>query len=243
MEEDTIWDIIAGVSGSVLFAMQRLPGLGEGIAGIYAYKANQFKRQIKKMTDHLNAIDVEIKDLKQVFKSEWLQSEEGKTFCYKVLDCILDAQIEDKQQLFVNALINGITDDDLEYIQKLKFIDILRNIAYASLIVLAKMHDIYKDDVRIEGRQITGRPFPVIDRNDLAKKLGSDTLPPYLVISSIYEMESQGLFSNIGEWKKKSDGTFEPGGGFRDELTYTHFTSSFVEFITLRKEDKDNDVS
>jgi len=231
--ENSKKDIIAGAVKSLI---SEVPILRNIINTWDSYKAGQFKRQVEKAIIYL---EENVKDIKKLFSSEWLQTEDGKTFCYKVIDCILDAQIEDKQQLFVNALVNGIRNEELEDIQKLKFVDILRNLSYASLVVLAKMHDIYKDDVRIKGRTITGRPFPLIDRNDLAKKLGSDTLPPYLIISSIYEMESQGLFSNIGEWKERSDGTLEPGGGFRDELNYTEFTYSFVEFITLRKEDKD----
>ena len=45
-------------------------------------------------------------------------------------------------------------------------------------------------------------------------------------------MESQGLFSRTGEWRKSShDGSFVEGGGFSTDLCYTDFTARFVEFI------------
>ena len=47
-------------------------------------------------------------------------------------------------------------------------------------------------------------------------------------------MESQGLFSRTGEWRKNSTGTFVEGGGFSTDLCYTDFTARFVEFVTLK---------
>jgi hypothetical protein len=48
-------------------------------------------------------------------------------------------------------------------------------------------------------------------------------------------MESQGLFSSVGEWRKDNSGRYIVGGGFDSALSYTDFTARFVEFIMEKK--------
>ena len=55
--------------------------------------------------------------------------------------------MEDKQELFINALINGVRDKETSNLEKLKFIDILRHLSLASLMILADMHSIFKNKV------------------------------------------------------------------------------------------------
>ena len=49
--------------------------------------------------------------------------------------------------------------------------------------------------------------------------------------SAVKELESQGLFSRTGEWKKDHEGNFMSGGGFETELCYTDFSARFADFI------------
>ena len=81
----------------------------------------------------------------------------------------------------------------------------------------------------------TTKSYPLVDPSRIAQEL-SDRYDPYLVTSAISEMESQGLFSRIGEWKRDPSGRHLPGGGFSTELCYTNFTARFVEFIIIEED-------
>ena len=101
--------------------------------------------------------------------------------------------------------------------------------------VLAEMHKMLINQVRGTGRPDPTSSFPLVDPTSIAESL-SDRYgyDPYLVISSISEMESQGLFSRTGEWRVDPvTGKHSPGGGFSTELCYTDFAARFVEFIWL----------
>ena len=224
-------DLLQALSGTTKAALSLVPGLGQAIAGYDAYKKSQFDRNIIKIIEHLQN---KIGDLQAFFKSDWINTEKGQQFSRKVFDSAFDAQLEDKQELFINAFINGITDQRTTALEKFKFIDMLRNLSRASLMVLAEMHKMFKKQVRGPGRDPDPvSPFPLVDPGRIAESL-SKMFHPYLVTASINEMESQGLFSRTGDWRKGSDGSYSPGGGFATELCYTDFAARFVEFIMMR---------
>lgn len=231
-QEENNSDIVEYASGVFLHLMGRIPGLGEALGGYDAYKRSAFERNVRKVTTHLQN---KVADLEALFSDEWLQSDEGQQFSRKVFDSAIDMQLEDKQELFVNALINGIENRELSDLEKLKFIDILRHLSLASLMVLCNMHEMFKYQVRGPGRAVNPtEATPQVDPVRIAETLSSK-YDPFLVISAIYEMESQGLFSTISEWKKQDSGSSRPGAGFSTALAYTDFTYRFVEFITDKK--------
>jgi hypothetical protein len=141
--------------------------------------------------------------------------------------------LDDKQELFVNALVNSPTTINLVEIEKLKFVDMLRQLSLASLLVLSEMHQMFIAQVRGPGRNPDLiSPLPQVDPDSIAQKLGH-LYEPYLVTSAIYELQSVGLFSKTGEWRKQGTGEYASGGGFATELCYTDFSARFVEFITI----------
>ena len=228
-------DILQGLSATVKSTLSLIPGFQQAIAGYEGYKRSSFDRNLKNIVSLLMN---KVEDLESFSSDEWIQSDEGQQFVRKVLDAAFDSQLEDKQELFINALINGVNEKETSNLEKLKFVDLLRNISLASLMVLSDMHNLYKDNTIRPGKSRNGasnsRP---IDKNKIAEEL-SDKYHPYLTNSCIYEMESQGLFSNIHGWAKLPDGTFRSGSYFDVALTYTDFTCRFVEFITSRKTPK-----
>jgi len=226
-------DLSQALSGTVKSAISLVPGLGQAIAGYDAYKRSAFDRNVQKAIDHLHD---KVDDLGKLFKTEYIQTEEGKQFARKVFDCAFDEQLEDKQELFINALVNGIHDQETKHIEKLKFVDILRQLSRASLMILAKMHEMFLPQIRGTGRNFDPTsPFPKVDPIKIVEKLSDEVYNPYLITSAISEMESQGLFSTIGEWEKNSSGRPIVGGGFAIALSYTDFTARFVEFILEKK--------
>jgi hypothetical protein len=227
---DKVPDFLEGLKGSVKALISRMPGLGEAVAGWDAYKRSSFERNVKKVIEHLKA---KIDDIEEYFKQDYFKTEHGEKFVRKVFDAAFDTQLEDKQELFINALINGVNDKTTPELEKLKFIDILRHLSRASLMILAEMHKMLIKQVRGPNRQPDPTSsYPLVNPSAIAEGL-SKKYDPYLVTSSISEMESQGLFSSTGEWRKDPvSGIQRPGGGFATEMCYTDFAARFVEFIT-----------
>jgi len=223
-------DSVQALIGTAKSAASLVPGLGQAIAGYDAYKKNSFDRQVQKVIQFLSE---KVENLEEFSKQEWLQTEDGQQFARKVCDCAFDAQLEDKQELFVNALVNGTTNQDCSNLEKLKFVDMIRHLSRASLIVLSEMHTMFAEQVHGPGR--TPDPnlgFAQVDPTNIAEKL-AEKYDPYLVTSAISEMEGQGLFSRTGEWRKDATGRHHPGGGFSTAICYTDFAARFVEFITV----------
>ena len=227
-------DITQGIIGFGKSTISLIPGIGQVLAGWDAYKKSQFDRAVKKAIETLQALNEQVQGLEDIFQDQWWQSDEGKQFARKVWDAAIDQQFEDKQELFINALVQGGKKKDVAHLEKLKFIDILRSLSRAAIMVLADMHEMFKIQVRGQGRSPESTSgYPLVDPNAIASKL-SDRYDPYLVTAAIHEMESQGLFSDIGEWHKDTSGRSRPGGGFNNALCYTDFASRFVEFITIQ---------
>jgi hypothetical protein len=209
-----------------------IPVIGPAIDGYNAYKESVFKRQVDKMLKYLNEKVETVENLKNLFSDEWLNTEEGRQFTNKVFDCIFDAQIEEKQELFINALINGITKKDLLDVAKLKFVDILRNLSLASLNILADIHNIYKTR---QDHESSISSSGLINKDELVKKL-SNKYHPYLIESCFYELKGVGLFSPTVGYTKTHNGKYIVRGYHAEgnEL-YTEFTQKFIEFILFEK--------
>ena len=225
-------DLLQALSGTAKSAASLVPGLAQAIAGLDAYRRSQLDRNIIKIVTHLQE---KVDDLESFLNAQWIRTDEGEQYILKVLDSALDTQIEDKQELFVNALIQGIRNPDIPHLEKLKFIDMLRHLSLASIMILAEIHTMLGGQVRGPGRSPDPTAaFPLVDQENLALKL-SGRYDPYLVTSAVSELESEGLFSRTGEWRKDHGGAYMPGGGFSTSMCYTDFTARFVEFITVEK--------
>jgi len=223
-------DLFKALSGTTKSALSLIPVVGQAIAGFDAYKRNAFERSVLELIKHLSD---KVENLDDFFLQEYFQTDAGEQLLRKTLDSALDAQLNDKQELFVNALVNSPITTNLAEIQKLKFIDMLRHLSLAALMVLSEMHKMFIAQVRGQGRNpdlISS--LPQINPDGIAKKLGH-LFEPYLVTAAIYELQSVGLFSNIGEWRKLGTGEYASGGGFATELCYTDFSARFVDFITI----------
>lgn len=220
---------LEALSGTAKSALSLIPGLGQAIAGWDEYRRSQFDRNILSL---LQTLEQKVSDVRAFTTSEWLQTEDGQQFCWKVFSSALDSQLGEKQELFVNAFVQGVARPEVAQLEKLKFIDMLRQLSKAALMVLADMHTMYARQVRGPGRSPDPiGPYPMVEPTDVAEKL-SNKYDPYLVTAAVYELQSHGLFSTTGEWRKLGDGTLRPGGGFETALCYTDFAARFVEFIS-----------
>ena len=226
--EDREKDLLQFLSATAKSAAFVVPGLGQAIAGWDAYNRSRHDRNVQKVLEYLQD---KVDDIEQFFKEEWLLSEDGQKFANKVIDSSLDAQIEDKQELFINALIHGVNEKELDLLEKLKFVDMLRHLSRSALMVLAEMDSMFISQVRGPNRNPDPiAAFPQVSAESIAEKL-SGKYNPYLVTAAVRELESQGLFSSTGQWIKNPTGGYRAGGGFATELCYTDFAARFAEFI------------
>ena len=205
-----------------------VPGLGVAISGWDAYNRAKLDQSVEALINNLQA---KTDDLQKLFDSEWLKSPDGQQFSWKVVDSALDVQLIDKQDFFANAFVNGVRSHDMAQLEKLKFLDMLRHLSLTALVVLSEIDKLFAGQVRRPNRSTdpTGA-YPLVDAEAIAEKLSSKH-HPYLVIAAVKELESEGLFSKIGEWTKRPDGTYHKGGGFMTELCYTDFSARFADFI------------
>lgn len=208
-------------------ALGVIPGVSQALSGYDAYQRSIHDRNVEAILEQLCH---KVENLEEFASQEWFKTEEGELFVRKTLDAAIDAQSEEKQQLFVNVLVNGPkTDFPIE--QKTKFVDMLRQLSLASIQVLAEMHSMFASKTRRPGKRMDEtEAIPHIDPNKIAEAL-SDRYKPYLVIAAIKELESHGLFSNVGEWRQVGD-RYKAGRGFATELAYTDFSATFAEFIS-----------
>jgi len=226
-------NLIAALTGTAKSAVSIVPGIGQVIAGYDAYRQRVHDRGVEELLKQLVG---KVDDITVLFSDAYFQTEDGQGFARKVVDAALDAQLEDKQELFANVLVNAPGSSSATELEKLKFVDMLRQMSRASLMVLAEMHKMFASQVRGPGRNPTpSQAFPLVDPDKIAEQL-SDRYDPYLVTASISEMQSQGLFSTTGEWRK-ANGRYVAGGGYATALCYTDFAARFVEFITTETGD------
>ena len=229
-------DLLEALKGTAKSAASILPVIAQAIAGYDSYHRSVFEKNLNKI---IKLLQEKVDDIPSFFETDWYKTEDGKQFANKVIDAALDAQLEDKQELFINTLINGPKAEHLNQLEKLKFVDILRHMSRASLMVLADIHNLMVKSVRRENqKKDLIDPFPVIKVENLVNDL-SDKYHPYLINSAVKEMEGQGLFSNIGSWKKNfTTGKYFSAGVLASELCYTEYAANFVEFMQI-KTDKD----
>ena len=215
-----------------------VPLLGLLFAPRDAYEASQRVKYEYYSRHLLEYLSDQVQDLRKLFADPWLQTAEGQLFARKVVGCALDSQLEDKQQLFANVLIHGVVDQELPNLEKLKFVDVLRQLSRAALDVLAEMHPVYRDQVIRPGRPRDGRAAaPQIVIDDLIRRL-SNKFHPFLIESAIAEMTSIGLFSRYSGWYRLPDGEYRTESYLERPIMYSDFTARFVEFISNQALDR-----
>ncbi|MGA8573552.1 MAG: hypothetical protein ACLP7A_08685 [Desulfobaccales bacterium] len=217
--EGTI-EIIGGVTRSFL---SRIPIIKEAIAGAEAYKQYVFKKNVESLTGYLVE---KVNDIEQFSQHESFRTPEGEQFIRKIIDAAIDEQLQDKQEFFINAMINGVNDQTIDQLEKHKLIDILRQLSRAAILVLLEIHNIFANPR--EDRRIAST---LINPDKIAESLSSK-YHPYLTISAITELVSVGLFSSTTEWFKTNDGSYKSGRYTPSGVNYTEFTDRFIAFIS-----------
>jgi hypothetical protein len=213
-------EILGGITKSLL---SRIPVIKEAIAGAEAYRQYTFRKNVQTLMDRLSE---KIDDMEKFSRHESFRTPDGEQFIRKVIDAAIDEQLQDKHEFFINAMINGVNDQTIGQLEKLKFIDILRQLSRIAILVLLEIHNLFKDNRTPPIIQST-----FINPENIAEKL-SYKYNPYLTLSAISELISMGLFSSTIEWFKTHEGGYKSGKYSPSGVNYTEFTAKFIEFIS-----------
>lgn len=184
-----------------------IPGIAILIEPLRKYKETIEKNQIQKF---LKFIDDKIKYLEKYAKIEWYSSEEGREFVEKLVATALNAEYTDKMVYFRNLFINASTNN-IEQIEKLKFIETTAHLSKASLIILAAAKEIRTKSGVHFVRQIDS--IANIDKIINITNFNKD-----LVLGCINELYSEGVFNS----------NHYPSG----TVVYSDLTEKFVCFLS-----------
>ncbi|MCB4791847.1 MAG: hypothetical protein LHV68_08165 [Elusimicrobia bacterium] len=226
----SLFNSLKTVSRTVL--LSEYPILLPIVLGYDVFKKHVFDRNAKTFTNHL---ELKVADVKKLLCDKWLKTKDGNLFVNKIFASAMDAQIEEKQELFVNALINGINNKKIPIMKKLKFIDILRNMSCSAVLVLIEIDKVYREPLIKYLNKSSCQPVQ-IDKRRIINNL-KNVFEPYLVDSAIEEMKSLGIFSSTTEWYKYELGEYRKSQDLGTGFAYTSFSYQFYEFIKSKETD------
>ena len=203
-----------GIKEGLIEVAKLIPGLGTLIEGVRAYqnKIEELQRE-----EFIKAFDDRLKKREGRFSRDWdwYKTDEARQVIKKIIASALNAEYADKIDYFANAIFN--VANDYEPVERLKFIEILRNISKPALIVL-------KAEKRLQDRR-GPHHSPQVLNEQIIKETG---LNPYLVDACVNELYALGVFSSTISYT--SDGT--KSESFSDGVVaYTDFSEKFVSFI------------
>jgi len=201
--------IAADIEGAIEL-IKLMPGAGVFIETYRAYKEKLKDIQLSKFLDYLEKSMLENK---KIFEDNFYLTESGKLFTYKIFENATNYEYAEKTEYFINALINGRNNES--EMERLRFIDMIKNISKPSLLVLAQSIINYKDNNKNKIPSIT----------EIASQLSLDQ---FLVDSCIKELSSHGVFSNNIGFGGPGNQVVSIVGG---TVAITAFTIKFGEFI------------
>ncbi len=210
----------SGGNALLRVATSAVPILSNIVGGFDSYQQDCFNKSINKSLEFL---ENKVENIETLFNDRWLETDNGKVFVQKVFNCIIDQQLIDKQELFVNSLINGINDQKTTILEKLKFVDMLRHLSFASISILYEIYELFKDGKLKSNNTI-------VTHCDISGSILTNLITKfdkYLVDSAFLELKSQGVFSTLSRPKEGSTS----GWVTQNVDSYTEFTERFIKFI------------
>ncbi len=198
--------VLSGVEEGVIEAIKLVPGFNILIGGIKKYEAHIENQQRELF---LVALTNRIADIEQHFQNDWYKTPEAEEFVKKTVASALNAEYADKIDFFANMLINS--KEDLKQMERMKFLELVRQLSKPALVVLDVATKLYK-------RRGTGHS-PQMDDPTTKRYIITETgFEQLLVDACVSELLSLGVFSSEG---------------FRPSVSgYTSFTLKFFNFIS-----------
>lgn len=210
MEDDKRIDqkdaISAGLNEATIEAMKLIPGLNVLIAGVRKYE-EQIENQQRRA--FIEALSSRVSDIEEHFKDEWYTTSEAQEFVTKTAASALNAEYADKVEFFANMLLNA-TRQNLEQMERLKFLEMVRHLSKPALVVLAAVTELHLSRGSSHSPQVD-------DPTSKGQIISNTGFEPLLVAACIDELRSVGVLS--------SEGFAAQVAGF------TSFTLKFVNFI------------
>lgn len=203
------------------------PALSVAIQGWDKYRGSRFELYARRF---LMFLYEKVASLEVLLSNEWLNSQDGQQYARKILEAATDGQLEDKHELFAHLFINGVQDQAAPYLEKLKFVDMVRHLSFASLCILAEMHKVYRRESAVEKnpRMRSGGACQITEHRMIDELAGR--FDPFLVESAMAELQAVGVLSHFGSWKEKQ-GRFRATEISANAVVFTPFAEKFVRYI------------
>ena len=197
----------AALFEGVIETIKLIPGIAILIEPLRKYKETIEKNQIQ---EFLKLLNDKREYLENHTKREWYSSDDGREFVRKLVATALNAEYTDKMIYFRNILINA-SSDDIDQIEKLKFVETTAHLSKAALIVLAASKEIHTVRGPRHSRQID-------DQTCIKEMIDITNFNKDLVLGCINELYSEGVFNS----NRFSNGT----------AAYSELTERFVCFLS-----------
>lgn len=175
-------------------------------------------------------IKKDVADVKDKVNTNFFNTTEGIEYCIKIITIATNGEHADKIEYFAHALVNSVHNQkDVLSEVKSKFIDILKNLSYIDLKVLAEIKKWATPDAMRQGYKEVelGLIIPLMGKEYTAR----------IVETSFINLVNNGVLSKISSWHPENTtrGELYSTGyavGDYDRAIYTDFTISFVNFIS-----------
>lgn len=143
----------------ILKSIRPLNWLIAGVRGYHDYFIQQQRKiLIKEILERLNVLE-------DVLKNPWYKSDDGEEVLKKTISSALNAEFTDKLEFFANIIFNS--QQDVEQLEKLKFIDMVRQLSKAAIRVLAEVIKTHQSLVGLhQVEQIIGNVISHTEIND-----------------------------------------------------------------------------
>ena len=192
---------------------KKIPGLSLLIEGARKYKEYAENEQKKEL---LILLEKRIIKLEKGFNEDLYNSNEAKIYLKKLISTALNPEYADKLEFFANMLIN--TKMDYSQMERLKYVEMVRQLSKPALVVLDAANRLYKPASSSE-------PPTSIVPNQIAEETGFNLTFINVLISELYEL---GVFNPY---------VVVPGKGIRNVsnregiAAYTEYSERFSDFI------------
>lgn len=198
----------------IIQLVELVPGVSIFIEGVRKYKEEIERINLEKILKELSDRISYLKDSKDFYSTE-----DGQIILNKIVSSILSGQYEEKIDFFANVICNS--PKNFEQYERLKFIEILKNISKPALYVLGADAELRKKSKMPSN--------PTVSVSTLVSETKMDG---FTVQACINELFSLGVYQSNTKYSKDGEilGWFQKG-----TPAYTEYTKKFIDYISHPK--------
>lgn len=154
-------------------------------------------REIEGLREFVGFLGAKVGDIQQLLSDPYLGTVEGQRFAHKIFAAAVDARLAEKREVFANAFINGLRQEGVSDIDRLRFVDILIGLSAASLVRFAEIHK--RCDPQFDGMGAEWESIGMWSDGSSPAARGAplDGVKTHYNRAAVKELQAAGLFSEI----------------------------------------------